>query len=44
MYCTSNRTYVKAHKWIWEPIILGFQMGNHTRLFVLTGMKGEIAG
>jgi hypothetical protein len=26
MYCTSNRTYVEAHKNIWEPIILGFQM------------------
>jgi hypothetical protein len=26
MYCTSNRNYVEAHKWIWEPIILGFQI------------------
>jgi hypothetical protein len=26
MYCASNRIYVEAHKAIWEPIILGFQM------------------
>jgi hypothetical protein len=26
MYCTSNRTYVEAHKKIREPIILGFHM------------------
>ena len=31
MYCTSNGYYKEAHKNIWEPIILGFQMwATHT--------------
>jgi hypothetical protein len=35
MYCTSNRTYVEAHKNIWEPIILGFQMWDDYVLYYI---------
>ena len=33
MYSTPYRPYVGAHKKIWEPIILGFQMHEANELF-----------